>query len=507
MKSFCPTCNVPTICQSFKASTSLIRVNNNFNKKIEFSVRHNWRLFPMLFQFVCIICFVGVINAAAIQQKKSSADCEWITFEQPLSHFTPGVIGKTFQQRICINKEYWKPNSNLPVLFYTGNESPVNEYVDNTGLMWDLAKELNALIIFAEHRYFGESIPEINGVENCMAYLTSSEALADYALFLNTIKNDNTGKWGVGNVPIIAFGGSYGGMLSSWMRIKYPSLITGSISASAPVLGFPMDNCQLDASSRPVTYATSNEAGSSKYCSENLKKSYVLLYDINKYNWGKQLLSKHMNLCTPLSNNNDINILFEYLQSPLFDLAEGSYPFETDYITYALTSSHSPLPAWAMNVMCNDIGNDNYNIKIENKINTSNTDVEFTVTVKAKDNDNDNDNNNDNEVKIDVNWDKTTNNNYTEDILLKTRSLDLLHDVAQSIQVRTVVLCVVPCTYYCCSYLVLYHDMSYYDMTFLLTFFDCHKFHITHTPHSLTHSLTHSPTHPLIVVLILKGLV
>ena len=40
-----------------------------------------------------------------------------------------------------------------PILFYTGNESPIDEYVNNTGLMWSLAPKLGALLVFAEHRY------------------------------------------------------------------------------------------------------------------------------------------------------------------------------------------------------------------------------------------------------------------------------------------------------------------------------------------------------------------
>ena len=33
-----------------------------------------------------------------------------------------------------------------------GNESPVDVYVNNTGLMWELGKKLGARLVFAEHR-------------------------------------------------------------------------------------------------------------------------------------------------------------------------------------------------------------------------------------------------------------------------------------------------------------------------------------------------------------------
>ena len=84
------------------------------------------------------------------------------------------------------------------------------------------------MVVFAEHRYYGKSLPygnkSLTPDPNFNGFLTSEQALADYAFLIHEIK---TTVKGAQNSPVIAFGGSYGGMLAAWFRLKYPHVVAG----------------------------------------------------------------------------------------------------------------------------------------------------------------------------------------------------------------------------------------------------------------------------------------
>ncbi|KDO31005.1 hypothetical protein SPRG_04193 [Saprolegnia parasitica CBS 223.65] len=255
--------------------------------------------------------------------------CNVSFLEQTLDHFT--ASHGTYQQRYFVCAEHWTPGSG-PIFFYTGNEGDVEMYLTHTGLMWENAADFGAMLVFAEHRYFGQSIP-FNGTfskEN-MRFLSVEQALGDYAVLVEHIKESyNVSR----DSALITFGGSYGGMLAAWFRQKYPYLVDGAIAASAPLLAFegespPIDN---EAFSRIVTFGATPAAGSSANCVHNIREASAAVRAAATTPEGRQSLKSALQLCYAPTTEAEATSLVDLFTGVFGDLAMGNYPYPSSYI-------------------------------------------------------------------------------------------------------------------------------------------------------------------------------
>ncbi|KAF0708736.1 hypothetical protein As57867_006218, partial [Aphanomyces stellatus] len=126
--------------------------------------------------------------------RPNTSNCSLHWFDQRLDHFT--TLNTTYKQRYFVYDKFWARQANGhkkdgPIFFYCGNEGDVTLYVNNTGLMWENAEAFGALVIFAEHRYFGESMPFGDKYMDHLQYLTHEQALADYAFLLRSFQQDH----------------------------------------------------------------------------------------------------------------------------------------------------------------------------------------------------------------------------------------------------------------------------------------------------------------------------
>ncbi|KAI9905598.1 hypothetical protein PsorP6_013496 [Peronosclerospora sorghi] len=229
--------------------------------------------------------------------------------------------------------------------FLNGNEADVTLYLNHTGLMWENAGAFNALLVFAEHRYFGKSIPFGRNVLDHMEFLSTQQALADYAVLLEKLKRELAV-----DVPVIGFGGSYGGMLGTWFRLKYPHLIDGMIAGSAPVVSFLGDSehpIDTEGFNRIVTFDMSKEAGAAPNCIQNLRHALKVVMEMTTTAAGRHQVAKLLGLCDQKSLTSAKDII-DLASNAYSYLAMGNYPYPTSYIMNGMVE----LPAYPMRAAC-----------------------------------------------------------------------------------------------------------------------------------------------------------
>ncbi|KAL3879039.1 hypothetical protein ACJMK2_031353 [Sinanodonta woodiana] len=304
---------------------------------------------------ISVLCLFLCVSSSKLRSNKkwhfpkatrkalSGYDYKTYYFKQQVDHFG-FANADTFLQRFLLADQYWN-NDGGPIFFYTGNEGDIAWFCNNTGFMWDIAAEFKALLVFAEHRYYGESIPygsEAFKNPTKLNYLTSEQALADFADLINYLKSSIPG---ASQSPVIAFGGSYGGMLAAWFKMKYPNLVLGALAASAPILQFNgITDCE--AFNEVVTQTFERESAG---CVSNIRASWQLINNYGMTDAGRKLLREIFHLCQPLNASSDVDTFKDWLTGTWVNLAMVNYPYPANFL--------EPLPAWPVRESCKYLSN------------------------------------------------------------------------------------------------------------------------------------------------------
>ncbi|KAM1948055.1 hypothetical protein ACFX15_008294 [Malus domestica] len=275
-------------------------------------------------------------------------------FTQILDHFNfyPKSY-QTFQQRYLINDTHWGgAKSNAPIFVYTGNEGNIEWFAQNTGFLYETAPHFKALIVFIEHRFYGKSIPYGGNKEvaysnaTTLGYLSSTEALADYASLIIDLKKNLSAT----DSPVVVFGGSYGGMLAAWFRLKYPHVTIGALASSAPILNF--ENITSPYSFTNIV--TQDFRSESENCYKVIKGSWEQIASTADQPGGLELLRNSFKIC---KNYISADYLEGWLRTAFTYTAMTDYPTPSNFL--------SPLPAFPVKQMCAAIddpatGNDTF---------------------------------------------------------------------------------------------------------------------------------------------------
>ena len=231
-------------------------------------------------------------------------------------------------------------------MLFFGGEGSVENFYNATGAIFEHAQALKAMVVFIEHRYYGESIPS-EPANLRFHRLTVEQALADVAWYLHGLRKDLQCK--DHECAVITLGGSYGGMLVAWFQQKYPHLSAGGIASSAPIDFYPQDGRQdafWDASLHTF------EAFGAQGCGQTLNDALALLRKTSTSSEGRQQITQRLGSCDSLQAEITSGSKTEFfIKGAVSTLAMLDYPVASDFVT--------TLPANPVKVACQRLSHPN----------------------------------------------------------------------------------------------------------------------------------------------------
>ncbi|XP_023913983.2 uncharacterized protein LOC112025546 [Quercus suber] len=236
-------------------------------------------------------------HSQSLTATSSKNDYQTFYYDQPLDHFNYQPESyTTFRQRYIVNFTHWGgAKKAAPIFVYLGGESTSDDDVGSYGFMIDNARRFGGLEVYAEHRFYGQSIPHGFTGEGALknatirGYFNSNQALADYAELIVSLKKNLSAD----SSPVLVAGGSYSGELATYFRLKYPHIAMGALASSAPILYFD----DLVPPNSYYVIVTQDFQEASWSCYETVKSSWSEIDRVAAKPNGLSELSKKFKTC------------------------------------------------------------------------------------------------------------------------------------------------------------------------------------------------------------------
>ncbi len=177
-------------------------------------------------------------ETTSASSKSSKSRERWFD-GQRLDHFDAADT-RLWSQRYFINDHRdskFADEAPAVVFLCVGGEGPaltarvVEDGGEHCAVATSLASRKKGLVFALEHRFYGASQPTGDLSMSSLRYLSSRQALEDIVAFAAHARE----RYDLRKSRVVAFGGSYPGMLAAWARIKYPHAIHASVASSAPI--------------------------------------------------------------------------------------------------------------------------------------------------------------------------------------------------------------------------------------------------------------------------------
>ncbi|KAL4864936.1 hypothetical protein BDV12DRAFT_211337 [Aspergillus spectabilis] len=265
-------------------------------------------------------------------------------FSVPIDHFhnetryEPHSNG-SFNLRYWFDSSHYRPGG--PVIVIAAGETSGEDRFPflSQGIVTKLAKAYHGLGVILEHRYYGTSYPVERITPESLRFLTTEQALADYAYFASNVvfpgleDIDLTAP----ATPWIAYGGSYAGAMVAFLRKVYPDVFWGAVSSSG-VTAAIIDYWNYYEPIR--NYGPSDCIDSIQTTTDIVDR--ILIDHAHNHTLRSQLQAA-FGVTPPINNTDFVSLIsrqMDAFQSRNWDPAVGSYEFRhyCDNIT-----SHDPL--------------------------------------------------------------------------------------------------------------------------------------------------------------------